>query len=792
MPHSFVEEQKFHRQLRTRVASLLSEVVEKLRGFQYQYEGQRKNDGNIKRDLEFADRDSYFGVIFLKDLVEDQYQQYRIGRRAVLGDVQDDGIHNGIVSWQSPFAAIYNREDSTINSDLGFGETMYRAQVVIEHGEVVELVESRTARDARVRSEIQKPKTENLGDILETIRPDQDYLVRIRETLPVVIQGGPGTGKTVVGLQRLAYATTNADGIFKDEDVLAIGPTRSYVNYVKNYLPGLGITSFKNQTINDLVLEALTVEDQEKVKVLREETEEIVREKNSPKLDEIIRKTIWGEVVGIQIEFKRMLSNNINPSAVVPASDVEKILEPIYEQFQAGTIDYENARVAFARELQTLMVNGRSSAVFAIGNRTNEQRIEALLESWLLQVGVRSQERREYWKKILERNTGNRIRREMAAILRTFYIKDIREAIDLLVDEQTDNELTLEPIVLKRKLEELGTLLKGDNEETEIETESGVRSIKVSDLRDADPVDERGIRPQVQGVVDQILAKKTSLEVASFVVTGTSPAFDAKNEAVRSLGRKLNRSAAFKDGTGDQYFWTDADIPVVGVIANSLRKTVSRFEHILVDEAQDLTRMQSKIVSHYLKNSSLTLLGDINQATKPAALGNWQGLMQSLGFNQFILKTLEQNYRVPSNIFDYAISFLPAPYDLTSVPSPELEGGDIKTPIDITSETLRQDILNIINSKDSSERIAVISEDLDVVDSHQFAAEQIKVVTPEECKGLEFDHSIVVTPADWYDGSTAMARRMYVVLTRATKSVTILQPNIENTLIKVHRNEIID
>jgi DNA helicase IV len=156
------------------------------------------------------------------------------------------------------------------------------------------------------------------------------------------------------------------------------------------------------------------------------------------------------------------------------------------------------------------------------------------------------------------------------------------------------------------------------------------------------------------------------------------------------------------------------------------------------------------------------------------------------------LKTLEQNYRVPSNIFDYAISFLPAPYDLTSVPSPELEGGDIKTPIDITSETLRQDILNIINSKDSSERIAVISEDLDVVDSHQFAAEQIKVVTPEECKGLEFDHSIVVTPADWYDGSTAMARRMYVVLTRATKSVTILQPNIENTLIKVHRNEIID
>ncbi len=86
--------------------------------------------------------------------------------------------------------------------------------------------------------------------------------------------------------------------------------------------------------------------------------------------------------------------------------------------------------------------------------------------------------------------------------------------------------------------------------------------------------------------------------------------------------------------------------------------------------------------------------------------------------------------------------------------------------------------------EDDSERIAVIAEDLGVIDVSEFSPERVKVVTPEESKGLEFDHSIVVSPADWYDGSTSMARTMYVVLTRATKSITILQQNIKRTGIK--------
>lgn len=203
MQHSIEEERKFHQRLISRIKNLLEEVVKKLRDFSYDLPGQRRNDENFERDFQLSADESYYGVIFIRDLESGQILQFRVGRRPVFGDVQDDGIHDGVLSWRSPLAAIYNREDGTSNADLKYGETCCKAQVVFENGVVSELIESRAARDARVRSEIQKSKTENLGDILETIRPDQDSLVRIRESLPVVIQGGPGTEKPLWGCRDL-------------------------------------------------------------------------------------------------------------------------------------------------------------------------------------------------------------------------------------------------------------------------------------------------------------------------------------------------------------------------------------------------------------------------------------------------------------------------------------------------------------------------------------------------------------------------------------------------------------
>jgi DNA helicase IV len=227
-----------------------------------------------------------------------------------------------------------------------------------------------------------------------------------------------------------------------------------------------------------------------------------------------------------------------------------------------------------------------------------------------------------------------------------------------------------------------------------------------------------------------------------------------------------------------QYLWTKADLPIIAETVSALRRGTTNYAHILVDEAQDLTRMECKVLSRLVKGKSLTLLGDVNQATKPGALGNWEGIFGVLGQRDFARKTLEQNYRVPESIFDYASSYLSDPFDPSTLPSSELEGGRVEV-IELSG---RNEIVGrtntLLHTLKETGRVAVICEDRDLF-TESAAAENVQLLAPEESKGLEFDHSIIVMPGDWYDASATMRKLMYVVLTRATKSVTILQTSLD-------------
>ena len=79
-----------------------------------------------------------------------------------------------------------------------------------------------------------------LADIVATIQADQDRIIRLPADRPVVVQGGPGTGKTVVGLHRLSYLLYNASPELRADDVLVIGPNRVFLDYASRVLPSLG------------------------------------------------------------------------------------------------------------------------------------------------------------------------------------------------------------------------------------------------------------------------------------------------------------------------------------------------------------------------------------------------------------------------------------------------------------------------------------------------------------------------------------------------------------------------
>src|SRR3712207_5138839 len=104
--------------------------------------------------------------------------------------------------------------------------------------------------------------------------------------------------------------------------------------------------------------------------------------------------------------------------------------------------------------------------------------------------------------------------------------------------------------------------------------------------------------------------------------------------------------------------WTDADAALVDEAAGLLDRTPG-YGHVVVDEAQDLSPMQCRVIARRLAAGSLTVLGDLAQATSPWAVADWGTTMAELGRPDAEVRPLTRGYRVPAEVLDYANRLLP-------------------------------------------------------------------------------------------------------------------------------------
>lgn len=106
-------------------------------------------------------------------------------------------------------------------------------------------------------------RSPRMRDVLSTIQSDQDAIIRASARRPLVVDGGPGTGKTVVALHRAAYLLYSDPRISRGDDgVLFVGPSQGYLAYVDDVLPGLGEESVQICTLRDLVAEGADAEEE--------------------------------------------------------------------------------------------------------------------------------------------------------------------------------------------------------------------------------------------------------------------------------------------------------------------------------------------------------------------------------------------------------------------------------------------------------------------------------------------------------------------------------------------------
>ncbi|WP_395575750.1 ATP-dependent DNA helicase [Streptomyces sp. BK79] len=522
--------------------------------------------------------------------------------------------------------------------------------------------------------ELQRSRGGRMRDIVETIRRDQMALVTGSPTDILVVQGGPGTGKSAVGLHRVTWLVNNEH--FTASDILVIGPHQRFLDYVGHVLPTLG-----------------------------------TRDVNAVQLTRL-----WeGETLGTDTPRARLVKSDERMAAVLRRR-VERECRPEALDALLTAPSFEGDEPAFT-------VTAGSTTL-----RVPRSEVLALLDEARGGDGAHRERRDRFRNQLVDRL--------------------LAELVAVAPRRGADG-------TIRRSLE---------------------RNRKVERLLDR-------VWPS-PGALEALRSLYDSPDLLR--ACGADVLDDAEQAA-------LHRPRA---ATADGDAWTLDDL----VLLEELRylitgETPRRYGHIVVDEAQDLTPMQARTLRRRVaRGGSMTVLGDLAQATGPRTHTDWEELGTLLSdHGDWRVAELNTSYRVPAEIMEFV-----APLARTVAPSlpypqavREAGEGAVRTietePWRLLDDTVAQAV-RLLGSSDGHtlRSVAVIVPDdsgwLDEIARHldeadgltQQEREAVSVLAAAQAKGMEYDHVLVVEPATIAARGPAGLRQLYIALTRSTQTLTVL------------------
>lgn len=200
----------------------------------------------------------FFGRIDTSD--HGPREQWYIGRR----HIEDDAHEPVVVDWRAPIAAPFYRATAAdpLGVDLRRRFTMVDGELTAyldEHLDDPDAADVAGGIPDPVLAEIGATRTGAMREIVATIQAEQDLVIRSPIDQVLVVQGGPGTGKTAVALHRAAYLMFEHRRRLAREGVLVIGPNRAFLDYIANVLPSLGERAVRQCTALDLCVPKIEV-----------------------------------------------------------------------------------------------------------------------------------------------------------------------------------------------------------------------------------------------------------------------------------------------------------------------------------------------------------------------------------------------------------------------------------------------------------------------------------------------------------------------------------------------------
>ncbi|HEV8463101.1 MAG TPA: UvrD-helicase domain-containing protein [Gaiellaceae bacterium] len=322
--------------------------------------------------------------------------------------------------------------------------------------------------------------------------------------------------------------------------------------------------------------------------------------------------------------------------------------------------------------------------------------------------------------------------------------REVRELRDQARDELGATAAARERFrmnLLRRFYEEYGRVLGGNA------------------IRNFDEV-EKALR--AKGYLDRVLKAAWPVVSPDKLVRSLLTSRAALAEAADGILDADEQKLLLRRGAG----WSDGDVPLLDEARTLLAEPPRLFGHVIVDEAQDLTPMQLRMIERRSRDGALTLLGDVAQGTGPVRYAAWEEVLPAAEIEE-----LRHAYRVPREIMEVALPLLDTIAPDVAPPISYRTGSDPPKIHRVEEEHLLATAYREAAQLADTDGIIALIVPEELADEALASAplyDAVPLLTPRQAKGLEFDHVVVVEPA------LIDLRELYVALTRPTKTLVVV------------------
>ena len=610
-----------------------------------------------------------------------------------------------LLDWRAPAARAFYVATAASPEDMRRRRQFHTRgrQVVAFTDEVLGRDGGADRADAALLAAVNAPRGEGMRDIVATIQAEQDEIIRLDHPGVLVIEGGPGTGKTVVALHRVAYLLYTQRERMERHGVLVVGPNPAFLNHISRVLPSLGESDVVFMTTGDLV---------PGLHVTAEDTPEAVRLKGSLKILDVLaaaiadRQQLPGHPLPIEL------------SDVTVRIDAETA-EWAREEARASGLPHNEARAVF-KEIITYVLTERAIGRIGKGWLTRADR-----EGW-------EQVRADLVKELAENEAYTTALDELwpvltpETLLAPLYMSPERlraAGADEALSRADGDAWTVSDVPL---LDELVDLLGRDKEAEKSAEQAAERERKAE-------------AEYAAGVMDVMKLDREEMDedillAAENLLYGEDLADRFVEHDTREL---VERAAADRD-------WT--------------------YRHVVVDEAQELSEMDWRVLMRHCPGRSFTIVGDLAQRRSVAGATSWDTMMKPYVPGRWEYRSLTVNYRTPAEIMTVAAALLAEFAPGVRPPESVRACGVQPWSRQLTTDEFPTAIEEFVREEAGREGTSIVIGPPGVPGT----------VPASETKGLEFDAVLVVEPAAILTGGPRGAAELYVALTRATQRLGVL------------------